>query len=325
MLTSLPKFESYSQYYSSLDKVFHENSIKSFLNTLKFQKKPKIFSVFDSNETKPPTRAIFNSLATKKYQNDLMDFSFLDTEVKTNKNLKYSKKEGNYTSRRALDNSATKHKKYDPALNPFRYNPNYNSIYKNIPSVHMRKPLKFSIKKNKNKKNAFLTGIENNSLNYLYNHRNKKLKSLDYVNKGRQFKIFDSNNHTLRFDKYSKRKYLKTDINPNISYINLFDYKKMKNSSIDFNKMITRNDNIFFPNRKMTDGPSIGYYRPRYDYFDQKKRSIFLGNQPKKKIDKNFLLKKLWASYKINLDYQLIDNKKLNNDILKGIKLNTFY
>ena len=32
------------------------------------------------------------------------------------------------------------------------------------------------------------------------------------------------------------------------------------------------------------------------------------------------LLKKLWGSYKVKVDYELIDNSKLNNDILKNNK-----
>ena len=47
-------------------------------------------------------------------------------------------------------------KLYEPAPDPFRYNPNYNSIFKNVPSCRIAPPrvhLLKNIKKNKNKYN----------------------------------------------------------------------------------------------------------------------------------------------------------------------------
>ena len=55
----------------------------------------------------------------------------------------------------------------------------------------------------------------------------------------------DKNNHSLRFDKYVDRKIIKTEINPNVSYINQYDYQKARNNSIDFSKMHGRDDDMF--------------------------------------------------------------------------------
>lgn len=82
--------------------------------------------------------------------------------------------------------------------------------------------------------------------------------------------------------------------------------------------MHSRDDEMFY-NLNNIKGPSIGYYNPNYDYFNTKMRNISLGDGPKKEKDKKFLLKKLWASYKVRVDYQLIDNTKLDKTGLKDI------
>ena len=66
-------------------------------------------------------------------------------------------------------------------------------------------------------------------------------------------------------------------------------------------------------------GPSIGYYEPNYNYLEIKPRNISLGNESLKEKNKKYLLKKLWASYKVRVDYQLIDNNKLKNTISKDL------
>ena len=60
----------------------------------------------------------------------------------------------------------------------------------------------------------------------------------------------------------------------------------------------------------------MGYYNLNYEYFDDKIRNINLGYEHFDKNNKKFRLKKLWGSYDFRVEYQLIDNSKLNNDIL---------
>ena len=80
--------------------------------------------------------------------------------------------------------------------------------------------------------------------------------------------------------------------------------------------MLSRiNDKI--KNTEKNLGPTVGYYNPNYEYFEGGIRNISLGNEHTNKRDKKFLLKKLWGSYNVRMDYLLIDNKKLNNDVLK--------
>ena len=59
ILDSIPKFETYSKYNTSLEKVFHDNSLKQLIKNLKEEKKPQIYSFFNVEEKKLPTKSIF--------------------------------------------------------------------------------------------------------------------------------------------------------------------------------------------------------------------------------------------------------------------------
>ena len=60
----------------------------------------------------------------------------------------------------------------------------------------------------------------------------------------------------------------------------------------------------------------MGYHNPNYDYYDDKIRNITLGNENLDKNNKKFRQKKLLGSYDFRVEYQLIYNNELNNDIL---------
>ena len=85
--------------------------------------------------------------------------------------------------------------------------------------------------------------------------------------------------------------------------------------------MHSRYDDGMFLNLNNIKGPSIGYYNPNYNYLNGKIRDFSMGNETRKEKDKKYLLKKLWGSYKVQVDYQLIDNNKLNKTGLNDIIL----
>ena len=338
MFESIPKFDTFSKYNTSLERVFKDYSFKHLLKSLKEQRKPEIYSYFNVEEKKPETNSIFQAygLHHKKDEvknNLLNDNDDLDKAINENYNT-LPKREWKY-------NIITRKKRYNPQLDPFRYNPNYNSIFKNVPCARITKPTTKSISLNKNldtinvnnmdnqNDSPFLTEINETSP---YN-RNKKrsnnarsLSNLVLNNMKQNKKVIkteeneDRNNHSIRFDQYVDRKEKKPDVNPIVSYLEPFDYHKTKNKSIDFNKMQSREDQLFL-NSNNLKGPSIGYYNPHYEYFDKNIRNISLGNESRKEKNKKYLLKKIWGSYHVQVDYQLIDNSKLNNDIFKEINL----
>ena len=336
MLDTIPKFEIYSQYSSSLEKVFQDNSFKHLLKNLREQKKPKIYSYFNVEAKKPDTNNIFQAYGINNKKEESKANLFTEdeeNEPKTN--------ERDNTKKETWKIPIIKTKrKYNPELDPFRYNPNYNSIFKNTPCVRIKRPFnetipvnKYKIKNNIKKQieSPFLTEIGDKAMFSSLSNRNKKTKNFELKNiedikkinnklKLKTEENEDRNNHSLRFDKYVDRRIVRQDVNPNVSYIEPYDYQKVKNNSIDFSKMHSRYDSLFL-NSNNLKGPTIGYYNPNYEYLDKKMRNISLGNETKKERSKKFMLKKLWGSYGVRVDYQLVDNDKLKSTILKDINI----
>ena len=334
MLDTIPKFETYSQYSTSLEKVFQDYSFKYLLKNLREQRKPKIYSYFNVEEKKPETNNIFQQYGIQN-KSEENKFNLLNDEEDID--IKNNEKDNSPIKKETWKIPIIKSKKrYNPELDPFRYNPNYNSIFKNTPSVRITRPLnetvpinkyKFKIK-NRNKlikpegESPFLTEVGDIAIGSALSTKNKKTKNLGNL-KIKKLNLNseenDRNNHSIRFDKYVDRKIIKSEVNPNVSYIEPFDYQKAKNNSIDFSKMHSRYDDMLFLNLNNIKGPSIGYYNPNYNYFDNKMRNISLGNETRKEKDKKYLLKKLWGSYKVKVDYDLVDNNILNKTGLRDI------
>jgi hypothetical protein len=331
LFESVPTFDTYSQYSVSLEKVFHENSLKNLIKNLRTEKKAKIFSYFDQDEQKVESNKYNIFKRRKNIKKDDSKNNLLYDEEVININNKEKESQNptiNPESNRFFDRRTINYN--NPESDPFRYNPNYNSIMKKVPCVKIIKPPKINIKR----PSTFLTevgdlavGLNNLKKSYLDNkNKNKKLPNIQLMkeiyNRKKRLSLLlnkDKDNHSIRFDKYSDRKETILKTNPNVSYIEPFDYQKVRNNSTDFNKMTSR-DKFDILNIKKSEGPSIGYYNPHYEYFEDRVRNISLGNEHIDKKNKKMLLKKLWGSYKVKLDYELIDNSKLNTDMLKNNK-----
>lgn len=331
LFESVPKFDTYSQYSNSLEKVFHENSLKNLLKHLKEERKAKIFSYFEvekQNNNESNKFNIFKRRKEIKKDNSKDNLLYDEGDIKIkNKDKDKDKEKESQNPTIIPEQDKYANNRFKTLTNvesyPFRYNPNYNAIMKKIPYVKIIQPPKKNIKQ----PSTFLTeigdlAVSSNNLKKTLNEKNKNqnIKLMKEIyNKKKKLSIdlnSDRNNHSIRFDKYSERKEIKTENNPTISYIEPYDYQKVKNNSTDFNKMTSRDD-VDILKIKKTDGPSVGYYNPHYEYFEDRVRNISLGNEHINKKDKKLLLKKIWGSYKVKLEYELIDNSKLNNDILK--------
>ena len=343
LLDTIPKFESYSQYNSSLEKVFRDYSFKYLLKHLKEQKKPKLYSYFNVEERKPETNNIFKAYGLENKVIDSSNNLLNDSEDKI---LKIKNDEENLPKKEPIKIPIIKHKRrYNPELDPFRYSPNYNSIYKNIPSVKIKKPYNETIYrrnfklKNKNKykkreeneeiekerESPFLTEIGVKNISSIKNLKNYYINKSDNLKKYKKINLKtednDRSNHSLKFDKYVDRKNKKIEVNPNISYLEPYDYQKARNNSLDFSKMQSRKEDYLL-NLNNIKGPSFGYYNPNYNYFVPNMRNISLGNNYlNKEKNRKFMIKKLWASYGVKVDYELVDNNKLSKTVLKDLNL----
>ncbi len=371
MLESIPKFDSYSRYNTSFEKVLRGNSLKTFLKTLKHQKditETSILDELDGIDSKDQIDVYNHDDDFKNIHNE-EQYDIFD-EMYDEKHKKNKKEEKKQTYKPDF-----KKKKINSVLDPFKYNPNYNSIYKNIPSVKIVDPRKnlstnngrFKTRNyfynnendyktiisnpNLDKKSSILfKKIENNKiplikrkeLNSLNNskdsinlnnsnnsNKSNNSKSKDKDNKENKdniklpkltrlskFKmdesITENDNHALRFSKYIPRKYNIPKVNKNVSYINPFNYIKPKNKtkSIDFDKMLHRNEKDFVYVSRL-ENPSFCYYNPKYSYVD-KNEQVKLFNPEDKGEEKRrkFLMRKLWGSYKVGTEYQLVNNDK---------------
>ena len=357
MLESIPKFGTYSQYNSNLEKIFKSNSLKYLIETLKRQKEMSGVSLLDKiskiNTEEPIDIYADEDLELKKIQKEEEHNIFDEiNEEKEKPSIKKNKK--------IFYNFEFKKKKLMPALDPFKYNPNYDSIYKKIRSfkiIDQKKTLNSLDNKDKRKNKKKSTGrynnrnnyttkniitdskiISNNNIilknydvnrslskkNYILNtmtniNRNEneniklpKLMKLSKVNNNESFN-FDNENHALRFSKYIPRKYYVPKNNKNISYLNPIDYIKPKNKtkSIDFDKMLNRKEKDLVY-ASCLKNPSFAQYNPKYTYID-KNETVKLFNPKKLKYNKKYLMRKLWASYQVPTEYQLVDNDKINN------------
>ena len=91
-----------------------------------------------------------------------------------------------------------------------------------------------------------------------------------------------------------------------------------KNKAIDFKKMQSRSYKGLNKHSITTPTPDAGFYNPKYDYILERPVNVFINKSPMNKYKfKKIKLNKILTSYHIETNYNIIDNSKLNNEILK--------
>ena len=356
LLDSISKFNTISKYSNSLKKIFKNKTLKDYIKTLRNPihfESFKFITDFEKRTKKEEEEDEYNLLPKgylkkgKKEINLLHDENAPEPEVKKdiNKDTLYE------NSAKSMTNfNLTIMKQHYHELDPFKYNPNYNSIYKNVPSFKIILPKKKTIKKN-SKSQCFLTGISDkkiknikklnikihndNALNendkknriyYLNNSLENNIKNINYknlpilrspINKNKNNKKIKNknkfkNNHAFRFSKYMPRKINIYKVNNRLTYLeqNINSFSDKNNNAIDFNKMETRDSNKWV-NLVRLSNPSIYYYSPRYDSIEKKPLNIFFNPKDTFRNNKKYIIKKIWTSYKVKKEYESIDNSKL--------------
>ena len=131
---TISKYDVYSKYNSSLEKKFKDKSLKSFINSLKF--------------FKPKQKEPFLVEFSKKYPYDFEEKKYIDDEnqisikIEEYRRIKEEKEKekqerfnspklGKYELRSSF---STKRYNKPDFPDPFKYNPNYDSIFKKVPS-----------------------------------------------------------------------------------------------------------------------------------------------------------------------------------------------
>ena len=350
---SMSNFNTYSKYSIILSKIFRKHSLKNYVSSLKNPIHIEEFEILKDNEPKNINKNDFGLKLInpeKKPNKKKKELDLLNDDGKEDKN-KYDNFNKNKKNKFSyFFHQVNKRKDY---FDPFKYKPNYNSIYKNIHGFKIVSPKTLSLKAKSTEKydnlkinnfnldfNSVLSPINkklSDELNSFHSDsttlsvenglKSTKYKTLpDLKNSTHKPKIKIKSklnyNHTRSFSKYVSRKSNVYKVNNKLTYLEpnkLSLFNKEKSKSIDFNKMIKRNS-IDLMNKQILYNPSFTYYNPKFNLIEQKPTNVFLNSKNIERRSKKYMLKKVWTSYYVCKDYLLIDNNKLNNDIKANLE-----
>jgi len=338
MFGSIPRFNTYSDYSNTLNRVFKYTSLDNLIYNIKHPKIIKSSGFFEDDVKKINSDKKFldNLLDNQPVQMEEEDDFFDKKYDKKNLKKKEKKKNDKLSKSVTKKNEIKIYKPESPDLN--KYNPNYNAIYKNIHSVKIvlsdkEKQELINKKKNNNKSKILKTHNNNAENNKEVNTENKNNEHNNNDNKSKilltgleekkkiKKKIFlppiiDKNNHAIKFESYTNRVFQIPKQNDKISYIEPYDYLSKLDNVIDFKKIRSRNEfGLIAPHQ--LDTPSFSYYRPKYDLVEKSSIKFKFKNDNDKDENKNnkkYLMKKYLASYKDEPGYHIIDTKKLEEN-----------
>ena len=348
-LDAISKYSIYSKSNVNYDRILGDRSLKGFV---KINKRPKIvkkINILEEIQQKYP-----NEAKDEKDKKDPHEFisQLILKNSETNKNdinnnnkyYKIFKSQPNYNpqknSFKNYFNSHKNKKNYQEivSLDPFKYNPNYDAIFKKVPYVKIVEPketIKSEIKILKQKN--FLTSVPS-SIDNTYENENSKNNSsiednskdnssndikLPLVKSNRVYNRND-NNHALRFSKYGNQRNFLDDLkienedkdnNKNNFYSNSISTEKINRKKIftvNFDKMMSRKGNDFV-NSYSLKTPSVYRYSPNYDYVKKTpaKISFSYHNENNEMNKKKVLLRKILASYHVDTEFQIINSDKI--------------
>ena len=346
---SISKYSIYSKLNVNFDRLLGDRSLKGFI---KVNKRPKIVKkqnlleeiqqkypneAKDINEKKDPHEFLSelilkNSEAIKNGNNINNKYYKIFKSQSNNNSQKISIKNYFYTNKNK--------KKYQEiiTLDPFKYNPNYNAIFKKVPYVKIVKPKETDKNESKNIKQKKVLNTVPSSIDNTHENENSKSKNnsidenskdndkneikLPLVNNNRIYTRND--NHALRFSKYGNQKHFldiinnnedNNIINNNSNSISCDKINKKKIITVNFDKMMSRRENDFVNNYSLNN-PSFNRYSPNYDFVKNTpaKISFSYHNEYNDIAKKKILLRKLLSSYKVDTEFHIVNNDEIRHN-----------
>ena len=350
-LDSISKYSIYSKLNVNYDRMLGDRSLKGFI---KMNKKPKVIKKLSYLEEihqkypnelkehdKKDTHEFINKLILKNLENDKNDNL---NNNNSNRYYKIFKSQPNDNQKKlSIKNYLNSNKKkYEEiiSLDPFKYNPNYNAIFKKVPYVKIIEPKGKRRKnlsmnqdniKNRNKTNSTLIplSMDNTNENVNNNDDDNKIKeksisvSISNINRiklpiVKNNKMYErNNNHALRFSKYGNQKSIFSDSkNENEenyeqknNYNNNYDNNSIscdkinmkKIFTVNFDKMMSRKGNDLINNYSLKT-PSFNRYYPNYDFVKNSPAKISFSYHH---LDNNDLNKKKYLLRKIMASYNV--------------------
>ena len=335
-------FDSISKYNDTLKKIFDKKCVTNLIKTLNNRKIITDEDIFNAKFEKKENEKIYDYIYDNKQKN-LLEYSYEDylerqKEIEKNRSKKIEPWSINEKTPRI---PTIKKKSFDSYI----YRPNYDIIYKRVPSFSFTKSSKKDKKEDKNIeiKNESKTNINPVSpVNPVKKNNTKYKKLVHLINLNTKTNIKIKNKYlplltSIPINNKIKTKIQKTNISNNNSRIfNLTQYspkKEMKNSSklnklsvldscdkfksmkkiVNYKKMIPR-FKIDSINTNRVKKATMWFYNPKYDFKDPHIRNISF--EPKniknnKKFEKLKNLRRAMTSYNISIDYLSVDNSKL--------------
>ena len=328
MIESIPSFDTYSKYSHTLARMFKHSSLQNLVHSLKHPRR------FDNKEYSQFTQ----SSSQDKRHSIQFDMAAFEKALSSQPDVPRTRNETDIHTTTTKHQPIRNNKRKLPPLNdipdPCHYNPNYNAIYRKIPSAIISHPSQPSPLRNKqstitydndNKYNVITTsGVLSRSPSpkkrkvfdteiseSLPTLNNNVLPPIDYFGK----------NHALRFESYPSRKSMVVPaMNDKVSYLEPIDYLKKKNKALDFKKMKHRGMfDLIYAQQLYT--PGLNYYQPKYKVVEKNTPMISFSTRNVPELTKEFKVKQLWKSYDVLTEYQVVKecNEIEEGKCLKGV------
>ena len=327
-LDSISKYSIYSKLNNDIERMLGDRSLKAFVKINKEPKKAKKINYLEEVLKKfPKEQKKFED--PNEYINQIIKKN--SENIKSNKYYKIfnTKKNENYHNRSIQHHFKKKKTEDIISIDPFKYNPNYDAVYKKIPYTLIIEPSQnnksniSSFKENNSKSlrrqkiseilNTDNT-IENNNLKdnstietnrHLVKNRLNKSSDINtlklpIINTNRIG--FGNNNHALRFSKYGNSRINQTE-NKNESEENII----LKNSINKHNIKSSHDRNI---NNKKTNFP-INFDKMMSRKENNLVYSSSLDNPSFNRYSPNYDFIRN-SSAKISFDYHNLDNDQIN-------------
>jgi len=320
---SISKYDIYSKYNYSLDKKFKDNSLKSFIRSLKsFKRKEKELFLVEFSKKYP------YNLEEKKFIDDENEISIRIEEFKRIKEEKEKQRQERLNSPKNGKielKSSISSKRYNEQdfPDPFKYNPNYNSICKKVPSfkispkkygsIKLKKVIKIQIKPNQIKKDKrnLSNSYSSNEENEIYDDNKDRDKSVNSQNFNsvidiKKFKSSQKENLDLPLITSTNLvKSLKNECNKKLNTIPTDGYRE--NHALRFSKYLPRKSKLNSINNKLS------YVEPHNYALDINKGFDFGKMQSRdEKSILNMASLDVPSSNKYYPKYNLVENKAKN-------------
>ena len=270
-LNSVRKFNSLSKYGESLEKLFKKNCVKGLIKSLNKQKVFNPESILDSKlEKKRPEDIYDNKDEENQNQKSLLDYNYKDY-LKRKKEIKMEKKKKKKEPW-SINDRTPRIPMPKISYDLFKYNPNYDYLYKRVPSYTFDKsPIKrkifnkeIKVKPEINLKTVNVKASRNNknmnaNINKNFFHTQVNIK----MNK-KHLPLFNSISCNSNLDINNKNKIKKIDRNSTNEEIKLQKTYDKSNHCFRFTDYSQRKPITL---KKIND--KVSYIEP-YDYLKNK-------------------------------------------------------